>query len=79
LESLAELALASVVVSENSLCSGEGMRMCSVLLEVEIWGLERREGRESGKRLARGAPVATSVRSCFDYDGIMTRRRTYAV
>jgi hypothetical protein len=56
LEDLEELA--RVVVSENSLCKGRVVRMCSVLLDLEkTLGLERREGRESGNMLERGAPV----------------------
>jgi hypothetical protein len=62
LESLA-VELASVDVSEKSRCTGlSAMSMCSVLLEREAEGLKHMEGKESGKRLARGAPVAVRSR-----------------
>ena len=54
LESLAELVV-KVVVSESALESGYVVaRMCSWLLNVEMAGLERRVGRDSGNREARG-------------------------
>jgi len=63
LESLA-VELARVEASEKSLSSGLlAMRMCSVLVDWDADCLKHMDGRESGKRLARGAPVVVAVSS----------------
>jgi hypothetical protein len=46
--------------------------MCSVLLDLEADGLKHMDGRESEKRLARGAPAFVRLLTVYKGDAKLT-------